>query len=133
MDLLKLSEQNMADTHRFELLHPITDEETGVFIIVVSSENDKVKKFANSQFVKLQKEELQNARSRKQKVKTLDELEQERTESALCRIVGWENVEWKGKELPFTTENARMLLDECKWIAKQILEHSDDMGKFLKS
>lgn len=132
MNLLQLSQENLAQSHRFELLHPITNEGTGVFIDVVSAKSDQAQKFIAKQMRIAQKQEFENARTRKPKFKELDEVRTETIELALSRMVGWENVQWgEKKELPFTPENAQMLLEKCDWIIEQVLEQSNDLGKFL--
>ncbi|MDG6272780.1 hypothetical protein P9K33_10125 [Glaesserella parasuis] len=134
MNLKNLAKENISDSHRFELVHPVTGEGLGAFISVVSAKSDQAQKFFAKQLRKEQKREMENARSRHPKFKEFDEIKQESIELALNRMVGWENVEFGDKkELPFTEENARMLLTECDWIIEQILEHSNDLGKFLKS
>lgn len=76
---------------------------------------------------------MENARTRHPKFKELGEIKEDSIELALNRMVDWENVEFGDKkELPFTEENARMLLTECDWMIEQILDHSNDLGKFLK-
>lgn len=134
MNLLNLSHEKLADSHRFELLHPVTGEGLGSYVNVVSAKSDQAKQFVAKQMRKAQKQEFENARSRKPKFKEFDEVEQETIELALSRMVGWENIEWGDKkDLPFTPENARMLLEQCDWIIEQVLEQSNDLGKFLVS
>lgn len=134
MNLKKLAKENISDSHRFELVHPVTGEGLGAFISVVSAKSDQAQKFFAKQLRKEQKREMENARSRHPKFRGLEEIQEDSIELALSRIVSWENVEFGDKkELPFTEENARMLLTECDWIIEQVLEHSNDLGKFLKS
>lgn len=134
MNLLKLSKAQLADSHRFELLHPVTNEGLGIFISVVSDKSDQAQQFVAKQIRLAQKQEFENARSRKPKIKELDEMRQESVELAVSRMVGWENVEWGDKkDLPFTPENARLVLEQCDWITEQVLDQSQDLGKFLVS
>jgi hypothetical protein len=98
---------------------------------VVSSESDQALKFLSKQLRKEQMRELESAKSRKPKLKELDEMTAETRAMAISRLTNWENVEWNGKPLEFSEENAEMLLTECRWIVEQIFEHSNDLGKFL--
>ncbi|MDD7545573.1 hypothetical protein [Actinobacillus porcinus] len=133
MNLKDLAKDSISEKYRFELTHPVTGEGLGAFIHVVSAKSDRAQAFFAKQLRKEQKRELENARTRHPKFKELDEIKDESIELALNRMVGWENVEFGDKkELPFTEENARMLLKECDWMIEQILEHSNDLGKFLK-
>lgn len=132
MNLLTLSQDNLADSHRFELLHPVTGDGTGIFISVVSAKSDQAIQFMAKQMKRAQKQEFENARSRKPKIKELDEIRKESIELAISRIVGWENIEWgEKKDLPFTSDNAQMVLEQCDWIIEQVLEQSNDLGKFF--
>ncbi|HDR1187544.1 hypothetical protein [Pasteurella multocida] len=129
LDIRKASEE----TYRFEVLHPVTNEKTGAFIDVYSSQSDVVRKFANGLFRKLQKDDLESKRSRRPKLRDLDDIEQESINNAIVRVAGWENVEWEGKALEFNDENVSKVLNKCPWLCSQIVEHSDDLGNFLKS
>lgn len=132
MNLQNLSQNNLAQSHRFELLHPVTGEGLGAFVSVVSAKSDQAQQFVAKQMRLAQKQEFENARSRKPKFKELDEIREESVELAISRIVGWEHIEWgEKKDLPFTPENARMVLAQCDWIIEQVLEQSNDLGKFL--
>ncbi|OBX06182.1 hypothetical protein [Gallibacterium genomosp. 3] len=132
MDFSKLSVPKTS-TFKFEVLHPETGDGVGSFIEVYSSESDQVKRYQASLLRKVQKQEFENLRSRKPKIKELSEYEDETIDSAVVRIAGWENVEFDGKELEFTEENARKLLSSCKWLASQIIEQSEKIGNFLKA
>ncbi|HIF5514562.1 hypothetical protein [Pasteurella multocida] len=134
MNLQNLSQGNLSESHRFELLHPVTGEGLGAYVSVVSAKSDQAQKFVAKQMRLAQKQEFENARSRKPKIKELDEIREESVELAISRIVDWENIEWGDKkDLPFTPENARMVLEQCDWIIEQVLEQSNDLGKFLVS
>lgn len=129
LDIRKASEE----TYRFEVLHPVTNEGTGAFIDVYSSASNAVRQYASNLYRRMQKEELENQRLRRPKVKELDDIEKESIKSAMVRVAGWENIEWEGKKLDCTEENIEKLLNNCPWLCSQIVEHSDDLGNFLKS
>lgn len=133
MNLSTLSKENQLEACRFELVHPTNGENLGVYLSVVSAESDQARRFLNAQLRKGQLRELENAKARKPKLRELDEMEAESRAMAISRLSGWENVEWNGKPLAFSEENAEMLLSQCSWIVEQIFEHSNDLGKFLKS
>ncbi|OOF48301.1 hypothetical protein BKK54_11105 [Rodentibacter genomosp. 1] len=134
MDFSKLDVHSTAQhTFRFEVLHPVTGDGTGAFIDVYGAESDPVRKYTASQLRQLQKQEFENSRTRKPKYVELSELEDRKLENALVRIAGWENVKWGKEEMVFTSENARKLLMACPWLSDQIVEHSDELGNFLKA
>lgn len=131
MDLKSLSKSALAETLTFNLLHPETGDELGVKISVVSAKSDKAFAYLQKKLKKEQLREIENAKSRKPQLKGLDELRTETLELALSRLENWDGLEWEGKPLTFNDENARMVLSECDWMIDQILEHSNDLGKFL--
>lgn len=132
MDFSKLSVPKTA-TFKFEVLHPETGDGIGAFIEVYSSESDPVKHHQAALLRKVQKQEFENLRSRKPKLKELAEYEGEAVNNALVRIAGWENIEFDGKTLEFSEENARRLLSSCGWLTSQIIEQSEKIGNFLKA
>ncbi|MDY4280864.1 MAG: hypothetical protein SOX56_07340 [[Pasteurella] mairii] len=132
MDFSKLDTNKLSEnTFRFEILHPVTADQTGAFIDVYGNGSDVVKQFLNKQLRKTQKQEFENARSRKPKFQELNDLEEFNLENALVRVAGWEGVEWENKALDFNEENARKLLKACPWLREQIIEHSTNLGNFL--
>lgn len=133
MNLTSLSKDKHLTDYRFELVHPVSGDPLGVFMTVVSAKSDKAQRFAEKQLRKEQMRELENTKSRKPKFKGLSEIIEDSRAMAIDRLTGWENVEWNERPLAFSEENADMLLSECDWIVEQIFEHSNDLGKFLKS
>ena len=131
MDFSKLSTQ--SDVFKFEVLHPTTNEGTGTFISVFGSESDQVRKYEHALWRKAQKLNFENARTNKPKFDDLDDLRAEAIENALVRLAGWENLEWEGKPLEFSEDNARKVLNACSWMCTQIVKESNDLGNFLKA
>mgnify|MGYP003084452133 CR=1 FL=1 len=133
MDLKKLAKSSLAGTFTFNLLHPETGEELGVKMSVVSAKSDKAFAFMRKTMKKEQLREIENAKSRKPKLKDLADFRADTLELAVNRLEGWEGLEWEGKPLEFSEDNARMVLSECDWIVEQVLDNSNDLGKFLKA
>ncbi len=133
MDFSKLSTQTQSDTFKFEVLHPATGEGTGTFLHVFGSESDPVRKYENVLWRKSQKQNFENARANKPKFDDLEDLRSQAIENALVRLAGWENLEWEGKPLEFTEDNARKVLTACSWMCVQIVKESSDLGNFLKA
>lgn len=133
MDLKNLSKTQINDTYTFDLLHPETGDELGAKITVVSLKSDQSLAYMNKKLRRDQMQELENAKSRKPKLKEVSDFQAEAREMALSRLADWQGVEWDGKPLPFNEQNALMLLTECDWIIEQVLEHSNDLGKFLNA
>lgn len=134
MDFSKLSiSKSENEKFKFEVLHPISGDGTGTFLEVLGSENSAVRKHHTALLRKAQKQDFENLRTNKPKFDDLEELREQAIENALVRLVGWENLEWDGKELEFTTENARKVLTACPWMCAQIVKESDYLGNFLKA
>ena len=45
-------------------------------------------------------------------------------------IVGWENVQWEGKEFPYSPENAKFLMEKASFLRNQILRFHDEQANF---
>lgn len=134
MDFSKLSTtKSQSDKFKFEVLHPVSGDGTGAFVEVLGAENNVVRKYHASLLRKAQKLEFERLRTNKPKFDDLEELREQAIENALVRLAGWENLEWEGKELEFTEENARKVLTACPWLCAQIVKESDDLGNFLKA
>lgn len=131
MNLSDLALDKQKAFYRFELVHPVTGEGLGTYMSVVGAQSDKARQFVDKQLRREHLRELENAKSRRPHIKTLAELQQESRELAISRLTAWENVQWENKPLEFNEENAELLLTHCHWIIDQILEHSNDLGKFL--
>ncbi|MFZ7342948.1 hypothetical protein [Avibacterium volantium] len=129
MDFAKLSVS--PNTFTFHLIHPTEGTELEATMTVYGALSDVVKKHQSQVLRQLQKREFENSRSRKQNYRTLTEMEQDAIENAIVRIADWHGIEWEGKDLEFTQENARKLLNACPWMREQIIEQSENLGNFL--
>jgi len=131
MDLTELKLAS-ADSEgvKMELYHPIdeTSFDPPVFITVVGMDSDVYQKaqleLRNRQFKKMQK------RNRLRFEMTAEETEQNAIDLLARCIMGWENIEWGGKPLPFSYENAKKLLGE-NWIREQVDTFIGDRANFM--
>ncbi|MFP1634085.1 hypothetical protein ACLB6G_20335 [Zhengella sp. ZM62] len=107
--------------------HPATGEETGIVITVASYESERVKAVAREIANRALADQKKNSR----KVDTVEAIEDRTFAIALASIVGWSGLEKDGKELPFTRDNARMILEAYPFIAEQIDAAAQDRALFF--
>jgi len=123
-NLTDLSEEGFE----FELKFPGSVEPTGAFVTVRGSDAPKVK--AHFRKTQAQLEQRKKSQRLKDQDLTPDELDDLLVEAALVRIKSWRGIENDGETLPFTEDNARMVLTEHEWIRSQVIEESNTVGNF---
>lgn len=117
--------------YKFELKLPGTGEATGVFITVRGDQSKTVKAFARKKYAEFKLRE-QQAKRRGKDVEdmTLEEAEELSIESAVVRVIGWENITENGKDVPFTKENAERIFKEYSWIKDAVVEEAGQLLNF---
>lgn len=109
-----------------KIVHPKTGEEMGITIRVAGPESDRQKKARN----RLVNDRLTKNRNRRV---TAAELEQDALKVSAASILGWENIQVKGKEFEFNLENAETLLRSYPFIREQVDSAINDRALFMKS
>jgi hypothetical protein len=61
---------------------------------------------------------------------TLEEAEELSIESAVVRVIGWDNITETGKKVEFTKENAERIFKEYPWIKDAVMEESGQILNF---
>jgi glycerol-3-phosphate cytidylyltransferase-like family protein len=61
---------------------------------------------------------------------TLEEAEELSIESAVIRVIDWENITENGKPVTFTKENAERIFKEYSWIKEAVMEESGQILNF---
>jgi hypothetical protein len=61
---------------------------------------------------------------------TLEEAEELSIESAVIRVIAWENITENGKEVVLTKENAERIFKEYSWIKDQVMEEAGQLLNF---
>ena len=128
LDLASASSEGV----KMELYHPITEVsfDPPVYFTVVGIDSDIYQK-ANRELVnKRLKKNIAKGRIRLNV--TAEEVEQEQVELTAKCILGWKNVEWEGKPLPYSYENAKKLLS-VSWVREQIDTWIGDRANFLQT
>jgi hypothetical protein len=131
-DLKKHNYTEIAEEgYKFELKLPGTGEGTGVFITVRGDQSKTVKAFGRKKYSEFKLRE-QQAKRRGKDVEdmTLEEAEELSIESAVVRVIAWENITEDGKEVPFTKENAERIFKEYSWIKDQVMEEAGQLLNF---
>jgi hypothetical protein len=131
-DLAKHNYTEIAEEgYKFELKLPGTGEGTGVFITVRGDQSKTVKAFGRKKYSEFKLRE-QQAKRRGKDVEdmTLEEAEELSVESAVIRVISWENITENGKDVPFTKENAERIFKEHSWIKDQVMEEAGQLLNF---
>lgn len=130
MKPVSLSDLNLitASENTFEFEY-ITSEgkSTGVMISVIGSQAPKVQEFVRKFFNHRRTAEALAQKRGKELHRTIEDDEDFGIDYAAMRIVGW-----KGISEPFSEENAQILCRNNKEIREQVIEHSDNLGNFIK-
>lgn len=106
------------------LRHPVTQEELSVTITVMGMESHTALSHQRAQI----KKRMGRGGG---KSYTMEQMESDSIELAARLTTGWTGVEWQGNDLPFTTENARMLYRERPWVRRQVETFVNDLGNYL--
>ena len=131
-DLAKHNYTEIAEEgYKFELKLPGTGEGTGVFITVRGDQSKTVKAFGRKKYSEFKLRE-QQAKRRGKEVDdmTLEEAEELSIESAVIRVIAWENITENGKEVVLTKENAERIFKEYSWIKDQVMEEAGQLLNF---
>jgi hypothetical protein len=114
---------------KIELKHPGTDEPLGVFLTVVSTEDERLKKiernFTNRGLA---------LRSRG-KIFSADEINANKLDYLVASIVDWDwtksKIEWRGENPECTSKNVRDLLSGIPWVLNQVDEEVGNLKAFF--
>ena len=131
-DLAKHNYTEIAEVgYKFELKLPGTGEATGVFITVRGDQSKTVKAFGRKKYAEFKLRE-QQAKRRGKDVDdmTLEEAEELSVESAVIRVIDWENITENGKPVTFSKENAERIFKEYPWIKEAVMEESGQILNF---
>lgn len=131
-DLAKHNYTEIAEVgYKFELKLPGTGEGTGVFITVRGDQSKTVKAFGRKKYSEFKLRE-QQAKRRGKDVDdmTLEEAEELSIESAVVRVIAWENITENGKVVNFTRENAERIFKEYSWIKDAVMEEAGQLLNF---
>ncbi len=117
------------DAQYMEIKDPVTDE--------VMEEDGKVARLkvvgSDSKVFKAGfKEWNDKNRLKKNGLSTADTEKHMKKIYCAC-VVGWENIEWEGKDMKFSKENLMNLIDSCPFIYDQLMEFVGDRSHFLES
>lgn len=133
--MLDLKVTNLAESaesgFEFELLLPESREKTGGFVTVRGSQSPTVRNYAKRKYTEYNVR-VQQAKRKGREIEemTLEEAEDLAIENAINRIISWKGIGEDGKEIPFTKENADVILRKHTWIREQIMEESDNLLNF---
>jgi len=115
-----------------EIVHPVTQEKTGVVFQVVGKDSDvyraKIKAIANENMTR----EAMLSRRGKTDIPNIDKLEAKNIDALVAATVGWSNVELDGVPLELTPANARTVYARILPVREQVLEAINDLENFMR-
>lgn len=114
------------------ILHPITGDELTegdrkVTLKVMGADCKAYRGLSH----KLNSEKLKKRMRGSQSIPKSEELEAEAIDLLTTSVIGWEGVQWEGKDLPFSKDNAKMILTECLWLREQVDRFVNDRRNFM--
>lgn len=131
MDLKNLDMRAAAEAGAtMTLRHPVTDEDLmdgkgkPVTITVLGSDSREFRRKVD---------EVNRTRQRKRGNLSLAESERTAAELLASVTKAWSGIEWDGKVLECTTENAEMLYRERSWVRQQVDEFVAEAGNFSQT
>ena len=114
-----------------EIVHPVTQEKTGVVFQVVGKDSDvyraKIKAIANENMTR----EAMLSRRGKTDIPNIDKLEAKNIDALVAATVGWSNAELDGAPIEFSPANARTIYTRILPVREQVLEAINDLENFM--
>ncbi len=147
---LNLAAKSEGVTYDLELLHPVTDEPTGLFVKLISDQTDVVRKARADQANEMLKKTFeQQRRAKDAKAPTVDDIDRRTAKLLATATVGWfEKVPGKPGEadkivdglpfgdsrLLFTPAEAERIYASAgyEWMRKQVDDAVGDLTNFTK-
>lgn len=109
------------------LRHPVTGDELDATIRVVGMDSETYRKARRKMVDAMVKDQ----RGRRPKSVTDEEAEQRRAEAVAAITVSWSGLQWEGKPLDCTFENAVMVYTKRPWVLEQVEGFAEDRANFL--
>lgn len=127
-----------------ELLNPVTDKPTGLFIKLVGFHSDAVQKVVNEQRNDGLKRSFEATRKGKPLTATVEEIDRNTARTLAAATVGWftkegdkieDGLPFGKSRLVFSTEEAERLYLQpgFDWLAKQVDKAISDLANFIRA
>lgn len=109
-----------------DLLHPLTEEPTGIVFQIRSAESREAQKVQRKHI-----DDIYERRQRGKLIKGSAEIERE-LEKAASYIASWDwgPHDWKGKKPDLNMKTAIEVMREAGWIYAQVVEAANKVGNF---
>jgi hypothetical protein len=144
MDLLELDTQAACDESiSVELLSPVDDKCTGIFIFVVGKDSKLCQDYSRNQIDDaLRKAYRAKQRGKDIELQTSAKLQERELNFLVACTTGWsceneklgnkQTITFGDEELVFSPANAKKLYKRLPWIATQVDEAIGDLSLFMK-
>jgi len=155
MDLLSLDTQEACENAvEFELVNPVNDEPTGIFLTVTGKDSAEYKALIEDMYNRDQKQEFQNrAKGKKGSPKNITQIKKDSLILISSTVQSWRQGEWvknpKTKQLELTEVkktltfgkeeldcnqgNVKKLLGRLQWIADAVSDYTDTLENFMQT
>jgi len=119
--------------YEFEYVPESTGIPSGVFLTVIGSHAEDVKKWVRKELNQMRQHEAILQKKGKDDPRTVEQDEQFSIRNAAIRIKGWKGILDNGAEWPFSFENACKLCELNPEIRNQVVKESESLGNFIQS
>lgn len=124
MDISKLAPTEKV----LEIKHPVTDEDIGIKVVLVSLTDDR------SKAAKREFQDRQNYLSARGKTISSAEIEKHNDNILFASIVGWDwygDVNFNGAKPAFNRDNMQAVFTKLPWFKVQISEELAETNRFI--
>lgn len=131
MDISQLNYADSADIpHSFNVILPDGITETDIIFMVRGEQSPEVKNYQRRVFAEQKRAAEMRKRKNQDPDPALEEQEETLLNLTVNRLVGWKGLTEQGKEIPFSPEKAKELLQKAPWMRDQIIEASNQILNF---
>lgn len=119
--------------YKLELLHPVSKEPLGQFVLVYGPESDILQQYRDEQVAeRIRKVEEAQRRGTSIKTQTPEEQRAIGIELLVACTAGFEGIEFNGP-IDFTHANAKKLYATLPWVKEQVDTAISAIGNFMKT
>lgn len=129
MDLLQLDSVSVANEgSELTVLHPATQEETDIKIILRGADSDEYRSNTRRRVEQMQR----NAKLKNQPDMDVKDLEDKHIELLAGLTLSWTGVQKGEEDVPCTPENVKDIYTNWPWIKEQVNKFVEDRANFIK-
>jgi hypothetical protein len=145
-DLATLDTATPCDTGaEIEILHPVTQEPTGILIKVHGKDSDVFREFSRKAInQRIRQDAIDARRGKPAAIRNLEDIERENVELFAACTISWrtrtgadtyeDSITLNGEKVPFTVANAIRIYSDAKYktVYDQVNDGIGELGNFIK-